>query len=278
MKIKNIFKNYYIFLLILNLANFLKFFQYKKNLNNLHNFKLFDRNKKHVNSDSEAKRINLIFLYLEIEKYINNFDANIKTFNLDPFLGLKLSKYTYFGIYIKIFTSLYSIKQKFKNLSYLIYLIFLNKTDYFFQQRAYFNNEEKELVKYLKNSFLLKNLTILNKSGSQKKNIIISYLKNYNDELSIKNSELATEHSISDYKLLKEIKKKGLNFRNFYKLNKDHFLGSSLYAYGHLMNMLEIIYRSKIPNKILISPYYIANSFLGKYLKAKYPKKIKLKS
>ena len=169
MKIKNIFKNYYIFLLILNLANFLKFFQYKKNLNNLHNFKLFDRNKKHVNSDSEAKRINLIFLYLEIEKYINNFDANIKTFNLDPFLGLKLSKYTYFGIYIKIFTSLYSIKQKFKNLSYLIYLIFLNKTDYFFQQRAYFNNEEKELVKYLKNSFLLKNLTILNKSGSQKK-------------------------------------------------------------------------------------------------------------
>tara|TARA_S200000501_G_scaffold204962_2_gene192713 strand:- start:22913 stop:24553 length:1641 start_codon:yes stop_codon:yes gene_type:complete len=275
-KIKNIFKNYYIFLLILNLANFLKFFQYKKNLNNLHNFKLFDRNKKHVNSDSEAKRINLIFLYLEIEKYINNFDANIKTFNLDPFLGLKLSKYTYFGIYIKIFTSLYSIKQKFKNLSYLIYLIFLNKTDYFFQQRAYFNNEEKELVKYLKNSFLLKNLTILNKSGSQKKNIIISYLKNYNDELSIKNSELATEHSISDYKLLKEIKKKGLNFRNFYKLNKDHFLGSSLYAYGHLMNMLEIIYRSKIPNKILISPYYIANSFLGKYLKAKYPKKIKI--
>ena len=62
MKIKNIFKNYYIFLLILNLANFLKFFQYKKNLNNLHNFKLFDRNKKHVNSDSEAKRINLILV------------------------------------------------------------------------------------------------------------------------------------------------------------------------------------------------------------------------
>lgn len=276
MKIKNIIKNYYFFLLIIRIANISNFLKCKKKLNILNNFKLFDKNKKHVNQDREAKRINLIFSYLEIEKYINNFNINIQTFNLEYFTGLKLSKYTYLSIFIEIFSSLHTTSKKFKNLSYLIYLIILNKSNFFSQKTKYFNHEEKKLVRYLKDSFLLKSLTIINKSPKEKKKIIISYLKSYNDELSIKNLEMAVEHSISDYQLLKKIKIKGSTFTNFYKLNKNHYLGSSLYAYGHLMNILEIIYRSKIKNNILISPYYIANSFLGKYLKAKYPKRINI--
>lgn len=276
MKIKNIFKNYYFFLFIILVANILSFLKNKKKIYHLNNLKLFDKNKKHVNQDVEAKRINLIFSYLEIEKYINNFNINIQTFDLGYFTGLNLSKYTYLSIYIKIFSSLHITSKKFKNLSYLIYLIIINKSNFFSQKTKYFNYKEKELVKYLKDSFLLKNLTIINKSAKKKKKIIISYLNSYNDELSSKNLEMAVEHSISDHQLLKKIKKRGSTFKNFYKPNKNYYLGSSLYAYGHLMNMLEIIYRSKIKNNILISPYYIANSFLGKYLKAKYSKRINI--
>jgi putative glycosyltransferase (TIGR04372 family) len=275
-KIKNIIKNYYFFLFIIHIANIFNFLKYKKKLNNLNNFRLSDKNKKHVNKDTEAKRINLIFSYLEIEKYVDNFNRNIQAFDLVYFTGLKLSKYTYLSIYIKIFSSLHATSKKFKNLSYLIYLIILNKSNFFSQKTKYFNYEEKNLVKYLKDSFLLKNLTIINKSVKEKKKIIISYLMSYNDELSTKNLEMAVEHSISDHQLLKKIQKRGSTFKNFYKLNKNHYLGSSLYAYGHLMNMLEIIYRGKIKNNIIISPYYIANSFLGKYLKVKYPKKVNI--
>ena len=42
------------------------------------------------------------------------------------------------------------------------------------------------------------------------------------------------------------------------------------------MNYLEIMLRKKLVNKTIISPYYLANTFLGLYIKKRYKNKIQI--
>ena len=66
---------------------------------------------------------------------------------------------------------------------------------------------KKKLVDYLKSTFLLKNLTVLKKSPKYKNEIAKKYFQKYHDLLSLKNLEIAIEHSISDFELLTKVKK-----------------------------------------------------------------------
>lgn len=275
MKIKKFLRNYYIFLLIIFLSKNFSFFS---------NFKIFFKKKLfhehgakyHVNKNLETRRINLIFLYQDIERYIFNFIKNQNLVKINFFINLNLAKISLISIYLKIFSSLYFLNKKYKNLSYLIYLIFLNEAEFFSNKKKYNNQIEKKLVDYLKLTFFLKNLTVLKKSPKYKNEIAKKYFQKYHDLLSLKNLEIAIEHSISDYELLTKVKKKISKYKNPYLIDKKYFLGSSLYAYGHLMNYLEIMLRKKLVNKTIISPYYLANTFLGLYIKKKYKNKIQI--
>ena len=207
MKIKKFLRNYHIFLLIIFLSKNFSFFS---------NFKIFFKKKLlsdhvtkyHVNKNLETRRINLIFLYQDIEKYIFNFTKNQNFVKINFFINLNLAKISLISIYFRIFSSLYFLNKKYKNLSYLIYLIFLNETEFFSNTKKYDNGVEKKLVDYLKSNFLLKNLTVLKKSPKYKNEIAKKYFQKYHDLLSLKNLEVAIEHSISDLELLTKVKKK----------------------------------------------------------------------
>ena len=91
MKIKKILKNYNIFLLIIFLSKGFSFFS---NFKILFKKKLLGEHvaKYHVNKNLETRRINLIFLYKNFEKYIFNFINNQNFVKINFFINLNLAK------------------------------------------------------------------------------------------------------------------------------------------------------------------------------------------
>lgn len=108
---------------------------------------------------------------------------------------------------------------------------------------------------------------------------ILQYINIEKDYLKSLITKYSVEQKVSDFKLFKKVSNI-LDLKNkkiYLKKYKQNILGTNLYAYGHLINLVDIMHRKKKLNlndnkKIVISPNYVANSCLANYLVEKYKK------
>ena len=271
-----------IFLIIIHFSFFFNFFFFKdKKIKNkiIKNSSIIkdNFNQKHINASQQGKKINLIIFLLEIESFITNIlkIQNINNALVKNIFNINFYNLSHKEIILIFFKKIYFLNKRYNNLSYLLYLIILNKPN-LFGSCVHVDFNEKIICEYLKKSFILKNLTVINFTPKEKEILIKDYFNRYNDFFSLKNCEIATEHSVSNINLLQKIKKKLIKIKKNYnfKRNNPKYLGMSLYAFGHLLNLVDIFHRSKNYRNVVISPYYIANSFIANYLRFKYPKYI----
>ena len=84
-------------------------------------------------------------------------------------------------------------------------------------------------------------------------------------------SKHVAEFSLSDASTLEQISKVFFNKYKNNNLNQNSFLGSSLYAFGHMLAFIDYHFRLNSKDiKIVMSPHWIANSCLAHYIKKKY--------
>ena len=277
-----LFNKIFFFLVIYNFIKISKFNGHIKK-NNFKNFKL---NHSHINNHPEGMVINKYILILEIKDTLYNSKFLKSNFNLKNNLDIFFQKILNFENnhleLNKIFLNqLKLLRKKYDFLSFVIYLIYFGnfKINSIILERE-INNKDK-VANFLYYSFVLKNLTVSNLNQKEKLFITKKYFReNYNNYYALKTLELSTEHFLSNKKILFLIKKRVSKIKKKDDLTNKIY-GESLYAFGHLINFIEILHRQKklkiLGNKkIIISPFFIANSYLALYLKEKFKKKVEI--
>jgi hypothetical protein len=286
-KIKNVLKSSIIF-------NKLFFFfyisiyktkeNYKSSIKkNLKDFKL---NASHINSHQNGVIINKLLDLLDIKNILFSNDIinknNFLKSEIQIFFDQILKKKNQQNIDRIFINELKKINKNNHNLAFAIFLIYFGN----FKLKSIItnidcNNDQLKISNFLYEAFLLKNLPITNLDSKEKLKLTKKfYYENLKNFEALKILEISTEHSLSDRNLLFLIKNRIKKLKNTKCKNKKYY-GSSLYAFGHLINFIEIMHRQDNLNfnnkkKIIISPYFIANSYLALYLKIKYKNRIEI--
>ncbi len=285
--IKNLLTNYklsflllYPLIFVLCLIRLITFLNFKKkNINlefkdNLNEKNLdIESGKTHINFKKNSTKITLVLRIAEINNEIKvackKYDINFDKLNYDLVTNIQshqaTNKTTSSSLYYWIFKLLF----KFPKTSTIIFCSFhglIIKNIYFKD-----NNFDGKIANYLGLNFLLKNFSQYNFDKNQEKKIINDYINKFNDHYSLSLVKHFAEFNLSNASTLKEISK--IYFSKFEndKLKKNYFLGSSLYAFGHMLAFIDYHYRINSKDiKIVLSPHWIANSCLAYYLKNKY--------
>jgi len=271
------------------LFNVLKIFFFKnkkkiknKKLNIIINFSEInsDLGKKHINFRPESKKISIILLIASINKEIKivckKYKLPFDKFNYNKIVKIypyntseKIIFYSYYFWLLKLFfiipKSSCLIFYNFFGLTPNIKLIKTINTS---------NNEnsiDKKIFDYLFMLTIIKNLRNVNLSKDDLINFCKVFINKFNDSYSLSLIEHYFQYRGSNANFLKEISYLYLKKKGEYSYNRNYFLGSTLYAFGHMLSFIDFNHRIKSKNiKIVLSPNWVANSCLAYYLKFKY--------
>jgi putative glycosyltransferase (TIGR04372 family) len=212
---------------------------------------------------------------------INDFDEILEKNLFGNFLQkTNFNKKNYSDIRILFYFYLRTLSKDYPETSFVFFLITMGKFNLLkevsFNEFSK-NNDDYCLANKIKDIYLIKYLEsseITKKKISNILNNLLLFSKNF---LIILITKYSVEQKFSNYKIFKKLEKK-LNFcdkRSYLEKYKNNILGSNLYAFGHLINFIDIYHRYTKLNlgfkkKIVISPYFVANSCLANYLRLKY--------
>ncbi len=236
-----------------------------------------DLGKTHINFKKNSAQISMILRITEINKEIcvacEKYNIDFK--ELDYYLITKIqenkisNKIIEYSLYFWILKILF----KFPSTAEAIFKSFnglnIKKSD------SQFGNLDKKISNYLNVNFTIKNLSYLNLNIVEKRKLFEKYLKNFQDYYSLSLSKHFAEFSLSDATTVEKISKVFFNkFKNS-NLHKNFFLGSSLYAFGHMLAFVDYHFRLNSKDiRIVMSPHWVANSCLAYYIKDKYTNSI----
>lgn len=285
--VKNILTGRFSFLLIYPIIFFfslykgIRYFFHKKNLKINLEFKDkfnqdelgVDLSKTHINFRKNSQKLSLVIRIAEINKEIKivcdkyKIDFNRLDYNyLTKIQNTKISeKIIISSLYFWIFKLLF----RYPSTGKIIFSSFKGLTIKKFNNVE--KNDDDKIANYLSLNFIIKNLSQINLNSDKIKVLLEKYISKYDDKYSLSLAQHYSEFSLCNADFLYKISK--LNNDKFSKstnLNQP-ILGSSLYAFGHMLSFIDYHYRinSKDIN-IVISPYWVANSCLAYYLKYKY--------
>ena len=232
-----------------------------------------DLGKTHINFKEKSAEISMILRITEINNEIcvacKKYNIDFK--KLDYYLITKIQENKisnkiivnsfYFWIFNILFKFPLTAKVIFKSFNGLNIKKFDNQVD----------NLDEKISNYLNFNFTIKNLSNLSLNIIEKKKLFEKYLKNFQDYYSLSLSKHVAEFSLSDASTLEQISKVFFNKYKNNNLNQNSFLGSSLYAFGHMLAFIDYHFRLNSKDiKIVMSPHWIANSCLAHYIKKKY--------
>jgi putative glycosyltransferase (TIGR04372 family) len=234
-----------------------------------------------IHTNFRAKKITFLIRisefnkeFLIAEKKYGNKKYSLN--DLDYFKIIKTSFYdiSYTCLYFSVFFWLLKISFKYPIASKNLFLNFLNiirpiKFDKFL-------SADIKIKNYINSVFVIKNYTHFSyKKIFFKKNFLLNFVNNYNDDYSLRLALIASQNNIANYSVLKKITTKYQSFRNDSKdLPKNLFYGKSFYAFGHLLEFIFTASRSKKnKNIIIMSPSYLSNSCLGEFICEKFKKR-----
>ena len=226
----------------------------------------------HPNQTLKGNFISLLILLIDIEEVLN-----LKIFKDFNFLKISKNKKMLSQFHHFFLINLKSINQKYPHTAYSIFKIYfgnfkllgLDKKKLKTDQDLKFSCLLDEIYSYKYFEHFQNNKFIKKK--------ILKYIDDEHDYLKSLIVKYCIEQKFSDFKLFtKAVNKIKLKKKKNYNINYgNNILGSNLYAYGHLINFIDILHRKKKLNlsqnkKIVISPNYIANNCLANYLKERY--------
>jgi putative glycosyltransferase (TIGR04372 family) len=242
------------------------------------------KNSKDIHTNFK-KKTKVIDFWLKINNFFDDIDEfhqiKKKTFfirNFDNFKKLdnnsqeiKFLIYNFF-IFLKKISIVYPLSA---NILFLNYFNISKYIDY----KIYFKNNKNDFD-YQLSSYLLKNFYLRNMTHcffiKNKKKFILQYLKKFSSLYCLNLLQVTVEYNIADAKLLKKvcslINKKITNK----KLNIEMGYGLDFYAFGHQLIFIDFFHRMKILNnfkiekKIVMSPHFISNICVSKYIHKKY--------
>ena len=247
----------------------------KKTINNKINYNQLnsEMGKKHINFHEKSKKITSIFristINQEIEIACKKYKLPFSKFDFRNLIKIDTSNIS--NEEIKYSFNFWVLKLFFKipRSACFIFYIFYGLTP-----KINFNltkkNSDKIVIDYLSNLLIIKNIRTHNLSKQSLKKICKRFINKFDDIYSINlvKNYIANCGMNSDF--LKEISSK-LKKKNKTNKKNNNYLGSSLYAYGHMLSFIDYHYRLNNDNiKILLSPDWIANSCLAYYIKLKY--------
>jgi putative glycosyltransferase (TIGR04372 family) len=276
---KSFFFNFFIFKLFLFFPTLIKLTRpiKKKSIKYAvkKNFFIFDNvGKIHPNETYQGFLISFYQIILEINEILNkNYFKKIDILNFKSDLKVK-------NIYFEFLNELKSLNKIYPDLSFAIFLIFIGNFKLLLKlQSRIKNNNHNKIVKEFIDIYLFKYIDNFSDSNDyiKIKNKLLNFIIKQKDYLKLLLCKYSIEQKISDFKIFNVAKRKlkSLNNYHYIKKYKNNILGSNIYAFGHLINLIDQLHRQKKllniqPKKIIISPYFVANSCLANYLKLKY--------
>lgn len=274
-------------IILFNGLKFFFFYNYKKKIKNKKlNTKInfleinSDLGKKHVNFRPESKKILTILLIASINKEIKiackKYKLSFNKFNYNKIIKI----YSYNASEKAIFNSYYFWLLKLffiipKSSCLIFYNFFGLTPNKKFIKIVNINNNknsiDKKIFDYLFMLTIIKNLRDVNLPNNDLINFCKVFVNKYNDSYSLSLIEHFFQYRGSNANFLREISYLYLKKTGEYSYNRNFFLGSTLYAFGHMLSFIDFNYRIKSKNiKIVLSPNWVANSCLAYYLKFKY--------
>ncbi|MBD1170190.1 TIGR04372 family glycosyltransferase [Pelagibacterales bacterium SAG-MED02] len=236
-----------------------------------------DLGKTHINFKEKSSQISLILRISEINKEISiacqkyNIDFKILDYNLitkieeNEISDKIIINSLYFWIFKILFKFPLTAKAIFKSFNGLNLKKFDTQVD----------SLDKKISNYLNLNFTIKNLSYSNLNKNEKKVLFEKYINNFQDHYSLSLSKQFAEFSLSDAGTVEKISKVYFNKFKNKDLNENYFFGSSLYAFGHMLAFIDYHFRIKSKDiKVVMSPHWVANSCLAKYIKNRYSNSI----